>query len=197
MVANTKPNATASAPRAASAAPKAAPKAALPKVKAHAEGMRRAREDAGRVRRWRAPITAAAKRYELPAAVVGAIVSRESRGKNVIGDHGNGFGLMQVDRRYFGSWTRSWTAAGKDPAEGIRKGAELLRKKIDYLKKRHPNLSPSRLLSAGISAYNGGEGAVPPPLHPGAAPATQTTGRDNAPHVLTPPAYFRREGTLQ
>lgn len=43
------------------------------------------------------------------------------------GDHGNGFGLMQVDRRYF----PEWTASGKwrDARECIEKGAEVLAQK--------------------------------------------------------------------
>ena len=43
------------------------------------------------------------------------------------GDHGNGFGLMQVDKRYFPEWTRS--GLWRDPEECIEKGAQVLTQK--------------------------------------------------------------------
>ncbi len=44
-----------------------------------------------------------------------------------IGDNGNGFGLMQIDRRSFPDWTK--TGKWKDARAGILKGAEVLMQK--------------------------------------------------------------------
>jgi len=40
------------------------------------------------------------------------------------GDHGHGYGLMQIDNRYFSAWVN--TGAWKKAKEGIDKGAEVL-----------------------------------------------------------------------
>lgn len=51
------------------------------------------------------PIRCAAERHVLPVGLVCAIISRESRGGAALdskgwGDHGNGWGVMQVDKRH-------------------------------------------------------------------------------------------------
>ena len=62
-----------------------------------------AETDAKALMKFKEKFAAAAKQFDLPPALLMAIASRESRGGAVLvkgfGDHGFGFGLMQVDKR--------------------------------------------------------------------------------------------------
>nr|BDH78621.1 G-type lysozyme C-terminal like protein [Triakis scyllium] len=85
-------------------------------------------------------------------------MSRESRGGNVLengrGDHGNGFGLMQVDKRHHkivGAW---------DSKEHITQATQILIGMIQGIAKKFPNWSKEQQLKGGISAYNAGPGNV-------------------------------------
>lgn len=84
-------------------------------------------------------VAAASSRPWCSAADLMAIGSRETnldpKYLKQTGDRGNGFGLMQVDKRYF----PEWTASGKwrDPRECIEKGAEVLsQKRAEIIKSR-------------------------------------------------------------
>jgi len=62
-----------------------------------------ARTDLPKMKKYADEFAAAGKKYGLPPALLAAIASRESRGGSALdsrgfGDHGNGFGLMQVDK---------------------------------------------------------------------------------------------------
>jgi hypothetical protein len=69
--------------------------------------------------------------FVLDTADLLAIASRESnldpKWLTTAGDRGNGYGLMQADKRYFPEWVRS--GKWKDAQEGITKGAEILAQK--------------------------------------------------------------------
>ena len=45
----------------------------------------------------------AAERYQLPPEILLAIASRETNMRNIIGDGGHGYGIMQIDDRSFRS----------------------------------------------------------------------------------------------
>ncbi|GCB69881.1 hypothetical protein scyTo_0008466, partial [Scyliorhinus torazame] len=55
--------------------------------------------DLGRLNKYKTTINKVAGANKIDPAIIGAIMSRESHGGNVLengwGDHGNGFGLMQ------------------------------------------------------------------------------------------------------
>jgi soluble lytic murein transglycosylase-like protein/uncharacterized membrane protein YeaQ/YmgE (transglycosylase-associated protein family) len=100
----------------------------------------------------------AAAKYEVPAPVLAAIASRESRcGKmldaNGMGDHGNAFGIMQIDKRH-----HTPAGLGGDPASQahIDQSAEILADNLKRLQSRFPEWEETYLLKAAIAAYNFG-----------------------------------------
>ena len=163
---------------------------ALSNIRPHAQAGNGARTDAGRIQALAPMINRAAQQYNIPPAILAGIISRETRGHNVIGDNGHGHGLAQIDDRSFGQWTRAWRAAGMPAGEGIRKGAEVFAAKRRYLRGQFPNMSESQLLSATLSAYNGGEGRVARAIRQGRPTDSVTTGRDYAQDVLNRASVF-------
>lgn len=145
----------------------------------------------------------------LTAADLLAIGSRETnldpKYLRVTGDHGNGFGLMQVDRRYF----PEWTASGKwrDARECIEKGAEVLaQKRAEVIAKeghvvswrtskgtkmsfRGAPFSDDQLRRISIAAYNSGIAAYHHFSISG-LPDKGTTGRDYSADVLARSVLF-------
>ena len=77
--------------------------------------------------------------------------------------------------------------------EGLRKGAEIFAKKREYLRNRFPQLTPNELMTATLSAYNAGEGAVGRALHRGASTDSVTTGKDYARDVLNRASVFANQ----
>ncbi|WP_324290043.1 peptidoglycan-binding protein [Pyxidicoccus sp. MSG2] len=115
--------------------------------------------DLPRLQQYKADIESVAQEYGFPPALLAAIISRESRGGQALdangrGDNGNGYGLMQVDRR---------TAAGVGgprSRENIAQGAGILRDKLNQVKRDHPNWTPEQQLRGAVAAYNVGAGNV-------------------------------------
>ncbi len=118
-----------------------------------------AQTDLSRLKKYSADFEAVGKKYGFPPALLAAIASRESRGGAALdsrgfGDHGHGFGLMQVDDR---------TAAPKGgpySREHIDHGASILKGKLDEVKRAHPGWSPEMQLKGAVAAYNVGAGNV-------------------------------------
>jgi hypothetical protein len=73
------------------------------------------------------PRRSAAERYQLPPEILLAIASRETNMRNIIGDGGHGYGIMQIDDRSFPEWCNS--GLWKDVNAAIQKGA------LDVLKR--------------------------------------------------------------
>ncbi|XP_068526422.1 lysozyme g [Anas acuta] len=91
-------------------------------------------------------------------AVIAGIISRESHAgkilKNGWGDNGNGFGLMQVDKRYHkpqGTWNGE---------AHITQGTTILIDFIKNIQKKFSKWTKDQQLKGGISAYNAGDGNV-------------------------------------
>uniref|UniRef100_A0A8D0GXF7 Lysozyme g n=1 Tax=Sphenodon punctatus TaxID=8508 RepID=A0A8D0GXF7_SPHPU len=91
-------------------------------------------------------------------AVIAGIISRESHAgtalKNGWGDRGNGFGLMQVDKRYHkleGAWNSE---------QHITQGTRILIDMIKAIQRKFPQWTKEQQLKGGISAYNAGPGNV-------------------------------------
>nr|CAB3263573.1 lysozyme g-like [Phallusia mammillata] len=94
------------------------------------------------------------KAANVDPAVVAAIISRETNAgralKNGYGDGGNGFGLMQVDKRYHtgvGDW---------NSAEHVRQGINILVDSVTAVQKKFPGWSKAQQLQGGIAGYNFG-----------------------------------------
>src|SRR6478752_8426300 len=56
---------------------------------------------------WIKTFKSAAATYQFPPEVLMAIASRETNMRNIIGDGGHGYGLMQIDDRSFPEWCNS------------------------------------------------------------------------------------------
>jgi hypothetical protein len=75
----------------------------------------------------------AASKYGFTTEDLLGLGSRESNLENIVGDHGHGFSIMQLDIGSYGPWIRS--GAWKDPEKAILKGAECLAAKRDQIVK--------------------------------------------------------------
>lgn len=97
------------------------------------------------------------EKFSFPPAVLAAIASRESRCGAALddgwGDHGNAFGIMQIDRRFH------------DPLDGldhpaspehIAQASSILMEKLTQLLEIHPDWEDEFLLQGAIAAYNVG-----------------------------------------
>lgn len=76
---------------------------------------------------WIPFFEAAAKDYDWPVALLMAIASRETNMRNIVGDGGHGYSLMQVDIRSFPDWCAS--GAWKNVDQSILKGTQVLEMK--------------------------------------------------------------------
>jgi soluble lytic murein transglycosylase-like protein len=56
---------------------------------------------------WLQTFKKAAEKYDFPPEVLLAIASRETNMRNIIGDGGHGYGIMQIDDRSFPEWCHS------------------------------------------------------------------------------------------
>ena len=122
------------------------------------------------------------------------------------GDNGNGFGLLQVDRRTAPQWVAS--GAWKDARRGIMKGASILRAKYDQAydlqgkaivaKTRAgesfsvtaKRLTPAELKRVAVASYNSGLWALYH-VSKGRHPDRGTTGGDYGTDVLERAATAR------
>ncbi|XP_076807055.1 lysozyme g-like [Clavelina lepadiformis] len=114
-----------------------------------------ARNDLSRINNYKSNIINAARNYNMDPAVVAGIISRESRGGVALsstgtGDHGNGFGLMQVDKRHHS------TKGGPYSVDHLNQGTKIISDNLKAVKAMHPNWSPDQQLQGAIAAYNFG-----------------------------------------
>lgn len=130
-------------------------------------------------------VQAAAKKYNLDPALLFAVMSRETGGRNIKGDGGHGRGLMQIDDRSWGPWLASHNG-GMDPASNIMKGAEILRANLDTFKGN---------TKAALAAYNAGPGNVQKALRNGRDPDSVTTGHNYGSDVLKRMNQFKGVST--
>ncbi len=117
-----------------------------------------ARHDLSRVEKLRNRFRRAAAKYDVPAPLLAAIASRESRcGKlldeNGLGDHGNAFGIMQIDKRH-----HTPAGLGGDPASQahIDQAAKVLADNIKAVKAKHSDWEDEFVLKGAVAAYNFG-----------------------------------------
>jgi membrane-bound lytic murein transglycosylase MltF len=147
--------------------------AAAERVAPGVDGSRRiAQIDLARVDALKAKFEAAAAATGMPRALLAAIASRESHcgailDHNSEGDGGEGFGIMQVDRRSHQQEGRPdpRSQAHIDQASGI------LADGFRQMQQKFPSASEAEQLRAAVAAYNCGSDGV----HSIASPDGRTT----------------------
>jgi soluble lytic murein transglycosylase-like protein len=121
--------------------------------------------DRGRVQDLKSAFEQVATEYDLPPALLAGISSRESGVGSQLGsndnapgwgDHNNGYGIMQIDKR---SDTPD-TSTGPDGIANIEQGAQVLSEKVDAVQKAHPDWTRAQVLRGATAAYNEGAGNV-------------------------------------
>lgn len=101
-----------------------------------------------------------AAKFGVPAAVLAALASRESRCGSVLqdgwGDNGNAFGIMQVDKNFHA------IEGQPDPASvaHIEQAAGIFDDYLQQVMRKHPDWRDADLLKGAAVAYNSGVGNV-------------------------------------
>lgn len=144
--------------------------------------------------------TVAAKR-NFPVEVLMGIASRETNMRNIIGDGGHGYGLMQIDDRSFEDWCKS--GAWKDGTQGIAMGALVLdqkRTQIEHGKGKKmkigntsftgANFTDAELLQIAVAAYNSGLLSYMN-FSLNGSPDKGTTGHDYSADVMNRSEHFK------
>ncbi|XP_017328786.1 lysozyme g isoform X1 [Ictalurus punctatus] len=147
-----------------------------------------AEHDLKKMEQYKSIITKVGRAKKIDPAVIAGIISRESRAGAALvdgwGDHGNGFGLMQVDKRHHtpkGAWNSE---------EHVTQATEILIESIQAIQKKFPSWSKEHQLKGGISAYNAGPGNV----RTYEKMDRGTTGDDYANDVVARSQWFKRNG---
>lgn len=127
----------------------------------------------------------AGQRYHIPPALLAAIASRETHGGSLLdrngeGDHGHGYGVLQVDDRSH----RPDRSGGAYGQAHINQAAGIFEAKLEAVQKQFPHLSPEAQLQTAVSRYNGGSGRPHPNSDRG------TTHADYANDTLARAQYF-------
>ncbi|TSV81472.1 Lysozyme g [Bagarius yarrelli] len=157
-------------------------------VKGVAASNKLAENDLKRMEKYKNIIEKVGRTMSMDPAVIAAIISRESRAGAALvdgwGDHGNGFGLMQVDKRYHklrGAWNSE---------EHVTQGTGILIDAIRAIQRKFPNWPKEHQFKGGISAYNAGVGNVR--TYEGMD--IGTTGNDYANDVVARAKWFKNNG---
>ncbi|KAM9469837.1 lysozyme g-like [Clarias gariepinus] len=147
-----------------------------------------AEHDLNKMDQYKSIIIKVARAKQMDPAVIAGIISRESRAGAVLvngwGDHGNGFGLMQVDKHNHtprGAWNSE---------EHVIQGTEILIGFIKEIQKKFPSWPKEHQFKGGISAYNAGPGNV----RTYERMDIGTTGDDYANDVVARAQWFKRHG---
>ncbi|KAJ8015210.1 hypothetical protein DPEC_G00023770 [Dallia pectoralis] len=147
-----------------------------------------AEHDLTRMNRYKELITRVGQKLGMDPAIIAGIISRESRAGAALdhgwGDHGNGFGLMQVDKRYHkieGAW---------DSEEHLSQGTGILIDFILKIRAKFPSWPKEHQLKGGISAYNAGDKNV----RTYARMDVGTTGGDYSNDVVARSQWFKTQG---
>ncbi len=100
------------------------------------------------------------KKHGVPPALVLGMMSRESAFGEFLGPDGyskfdgQGYGLLQVDKRYHSPTGDPFGASSVDQGLGIYDGM------LAGVKKAHPSWTPEQQMAGALVAYNGGPGDV-------------------------------------
>lgn len=131
---------------------------------------------------WRTLMEQAEVKYGLPPYLLGAIASRETNMKNVMGDGGNGVGMFQRDKR-------AWNLSAADISSLLADVPTQIKLAASLLAANYKSLSDWK---AAAAAYNAGAGAVKWRKALGLDVDGGTTGRDYGADVLARQAVLQK-----
>ncbi|XP_061767419.1 lysozyme g-like [Nerophis ophidion] len=150
-----------------------------------------AQTDLSRMNQYKSIITQVGNEKGIAPALIAGIISRESRAGNALnngwGDHGNAWGLMQVDKRYHtpqGGWNSK---------EHLSQGTGILIGFIVAIRSKFPDWTAEQQLKGGIAAYNCGTGNV----QTLAGMDIGTTGNDYSSDVVARSQWYNTDGDFQ
>ena len=132
-----------------------------------ASSQKMAQTDLNRVKDTADVLSTAANKFGVPAALIAALASRESRCGKVLtpqglGDKDNAFGILQVDKR-FHTPEGTVDSAGKPTPkslEHIEQATGIFVEYLDQVEKAHPDWEDEFLLKGAVVAYNAGVSTV-------------------------------------
>ncbi|XP_010896890.2 lysozyme G [Esox lucius] len=149
-----------------------------------------AADDLNAMNRYKSLIISVGQAKGVDPAVIAGIISRESRaGKgldsNGWGDHGNAFGLMQIDKRWH-------TPQGGPFSEThISQATQILVDIINFeVKKKFSSWTKEEQLKAGLAGYNMGLSRV----HSYERVDESTTGKDYSNDVIARAQWYKSNG---
>lgn len=121
-----------------------------------------ARTDSARINNYKHLFVKVGKEQGVSPAILAAIASRETRGREVVGDHGNGFGIIQVDRRYHPEKVAKIVAKQGEARveESIRQGAIVFKDSLAEIKRKFPQWNEAQQIKGALAAYNAGVSTV-------------------------------------
>lgn len=135
----------------------------------------------------------AATKFGVPAAVLAAIASRESRAGKVLssdgwGDNHNAFGIMQVDKRFH------QPEGQPDPGSlaHIEQATGIFVDFLEGVQKKHPDWEDPYILKGAAVAYNAGLNTV----QTKEGMDTGTTGNDYGSDVMARAQYYANHSEL-
>ncbi len=151
-----------------------------------------AETDLSRVKAIADTFCTAASKFGVPAAVLAAIASRESRCGNVLlngwGDNGNAFGVMQVDKRYH----QPEGLTEPTSLEHIEQATGILASYLEEVEKKHPDWEDPFILKGAAVAYNSGVSNV----RTKTGMDIGTTGNDYGSDVMARAQYYANHSQL-
>jgi hypothetical protein len=131
-------------------------------------------------------------RYDLPEGTLLAIASRETNMRNIVGDHGHGRGVFQIDDRWHADWLRKHGAGGPNETPPVRDAAfyaaSLLAANLDAAK--DAGVPKDERMRVALAAYNTGFDDAIVGWRAG-NPDARTTGQDYSRDVLQRRAVVR------
>jgi uncharacterized membrane protein YeaQ/YmgE (transglycosylase-associated protein family) len=153
-----------------------------------------ARKDLPRVQKILDRFYRAAAKYDLSPAILAAIASRESRCGSALdlhgyGDHGNAFGIMQIDKRHH---TPAGLGGDPDSQVHIDQATEIIADNLRKVREKHPDWEDAYILKGAIAAYNFGVGNVRTKEGIDAG----TTGNDYGSDVIARAKFFSEQLNL-
>ncbi|XP_062304456.1 lysozyme g-like [Osmerus eperlanus] len=148
-----------------------------------------ANHDLSEVNKHKDNIKSVGRQTGMDAAVIAGIISRESRGgtgldSNGWGDHGNAFGLMQIDKRWHSP------QGGPFSEQHIRQATDILKGCYGEIKNKFPSWNEDQCLKGALAAYNMGASRV----HSYESVDANTTGGDYSNDVVARAQFFKDNG---